>query len=238
MKKCYHIIAVGFAAFSVLIGLCFDLDPTYLMGGRQKLLVYATPIIVLYIDMIYQMRHAGNDKEKRDIQHRAHRNMFIVYLIAAATLLFLGSSFRRAFSDRNIWAAEPFSAEHFRMYCNLKPFKTIRMYLRAYERHSMSMRLISANILGNLAAFMPCAIFMPVIFPKMRKFRYFLPAITGIVVMVEMIQFLTMVGQADIDDVLLNVAGASLLYIIRPLIRRIEGKYADYYLTEQPAEKI
>ena len=108
------------------------------------------------------------------------------------------------------------------------------MYVEAYRRHSMSIRVISINILGNLAAFMPCAIFMPVIFKKMRKFRYFLLAVTGIVILAETIQFLTMVGQADIDDVILNVTGASILYALRPLIRYIEGKYADYYLTEQP----
>ena len=81
---------------------------------------------------------------------------------------------------------------------NLKPFKSIRMYVEAYRRHSMSIRVISINILGNLAAFMPCAIFMPVIFKKMRKFRYFLLAVTGIVILAETIQFLTMVGQAII----------------------------------------
>lgn len=222
---------------SVLVGLGFDLDPTYLMGGRQKILVYATPVLVLFIEMIYQMRHAPDIQKKQEIQHAAHRNMFIVYLIAAMTLLFLGNSFRRNFADRNIWEAQMFSAEHFKMYCNLRPFKTIRMYLRAYKRHSMSVRLISANILGNLAAFMPCAIFMPVIFPKMRKFRFFLAAVTGMVVLVETIQFLTMVGQADIDDVLLNVSGACILYAMRPVIRRLEGKYADYYLTQQETPK-
>lgn len=234
MKKCYHVIAVTFAVLSVFIGLCMDFDPAYVMGGRQKLLIYATPILVLFIEMVYQMNHTDRMEDKRLIQRRAYIDMFVIYLIAAATLLFLGSSFRRAFSERNIWEAEAFTKEHFELYCNLKPFKSIRMYMEAYRRHSMSIRVISVNILGNLAAFMPCAIFMPVIFKKMRKFRYFLLVVTGIVILAETIQFLTMVGQADVDDVILNVTGASILYALRPLIRYVEGKYADYYLTEQP----
>ncbi len=212
-----------------------DLDQSYVMGGRQKILIYATPILVLFVEMVYQMRLVQNNEEKRQIQRRAHIYMFLIYVIAAATLLFLGNSFRRAFSERNIWEAEAFTGEHVRLYCNLKPFKSIRMYAEAYRQHSMPMRLIMANIFGNLVAFMPCAVFMPVIWKRLRKFLWFFIAITGLVVLVEAVQFITMVGQADIDDVILNVTGASVFYLCRPFIRRIEGRYADYYITEQPS---
>lgn len=235
MKKSYHYIAVIFALLCVCLGLCMDFDQSYVMGGWQKIFVYATPILVLFIEMIYQMRRVQSVEEKRQIQRRAHIYMLIIYLIAAATLLFLGNSFRRAFAERNIWEAEAFTREHFELYCNLKPFKSIRMYTEAYRQHSMPMRLIVANILGNLVAFMPCAVFMPVIFRRLRRFVWFFITVTVVVVLVETIQFLTMVGQADIDDVILNVTGASLLYLCRPLIRRVEGRYADYYITEQPS---
>lgn len=235
MKKCYHYIAVVFAVLMVAIGLAMDLDQTYYMGGRQKILIYATPIVVLFIEMVYQMKRTDRQDEKIRIQKKAYIYMFTIYLIAAATLLFLGSSFRRAFNERNIWQAEPFTKEHFELYCNLRPFKSIEMYIHAYERQSMPSRLIAVNIFGNLAAFMPCAIFMPVIWNrKMIKLRFFLPALIGIVVLVEAIQFVTMVGQADIDDVILNTAGAVLLFVCRPFIRYLEGKTGDYYLTEQP----
>ncbi len=233
MKKGYHDIAVVFAILCVGLGLCRDFDPSYVMGGQQKILIYATPIAVLFVEMVYRMHRADYAEEKQRIQRQVHICMFVIYLIAAATILFLGNSFRRAFPERNIWEAEAFTREHFELYCNLKPFKSIRMYTEAYRHHSMPMRLIIANIFGNFAVFMPCAIFMPVIFRKMRKFFWFVLTVTGIVVLAETIQFLTMVGQADIDDVILNVTGASLLYLCRPLIRYIEGRYADYYLTEQ-----
>ena len=39
------------------------------------------------------------------------------------------------------------------------------------------------------------------------------------VITIEAVQFLTMVGQADIDDVILNVAGACLIFAYRPLLK-------------------
>lgn len=221
MKKWYHNAAAAFAFAVVAIGLYMDLNPSYTMGGRQKLLMYATPIFVLFLDMAYQMRHTEDAAEKAALRRRAYVRMFIIYVIAAATLLFLKSSFRRAFVDRNIWQAEPFTKEHFEMYCNLKPFRSISMYMRAYRNHNISVRLIVANLLGNLVAGMPCALFLPVIWPhRQTKWRYFLPTMILSVAVVEGIQFLTMVGQADVDDVILNVAGACLIFAFRPLFRR------------------
>ncbi len=238
MKKCYHYTALIFAVLMAAIGLAMDLDQTYYMGGMQKILIYVTPILVLFIEMVYQMRRTDDAEQKRKIQRRSYIYMFVIYLIAAATLLFLGSSFRRAFGDRNIWEAEPFTREHYELYCNLKPFKSIEMYVHAYQKQSMPLRLIAVNIFGNLAAFMPCALFMPVIWSRrMTKYRYFLPAVIVMVVLAELIQFVTMVGQADIDDVILNTAGASIAFAFRPLIRYLEGKFGDFYLTQQPGRR-
>lgn len=220
MKKWYHTAAVVFAFVSVTAGLYIDLNPSYTMGGRQKIFMYATPIFVLFLDMAYRMRHAIDPAERSAIRYRAFVQMFIIYLIAAATLLFLKSSFRRAFTDRNIWQTEPFTREHFEMYCNLKPFRSITMYLRASQSHIISIRPILANLLGNLIAGMPCALFLPVIFPKKQtKWRYFFPTMLLSVITIEAVQFLTMVGQADIDDVILNVAGACLIFAYRPLLK-------------------
>lgn len=221
MKKWYHTAASAFAFLSVAAGLYLDLNPSFTMGGRQKLLMYATPIFVLFLDMAYRMRRTEDPAARNEIRYRAFVRMFLIYLIAAATLLFLKSSFRRAFTERNIWQTEPFTREHFEMYCNLKPFQSIKMYLRASLSHNISFRLICANLLGNLVAGMPCALFLPVLFPnKQTKWRYFFPTMLLSVVVVEAIQFLTMVGQADIDDVILNVAGACLIFAYRPLLRR------------------
>ncbi|MCM1538720.1 MAG: VanZ family protein [bacterium] len=223
-------MAVTFAFMIVAIGLYIDLNPSYTMGGRQKLLMYATPIFVLFLDMTYRMRHTADPSEKSRIRRQAYIRMFLIYVIAAATLLFLKSSFRRAFVDRNIWEAEPFTREHFELYCNLKPFRSISMYMRAYRNQNMSVRLIVANLLGNLVAAMPCAIFLPVIWPRRQtKWRYFLPTMILSVTVMEGIQFLTMVGQADIDDVILNVAGACLIFAYRPLLTH-SGQLREWFL--------
>lgn len=221
MKEWYHYAAVAFAAAVVTMGLCMDFDQSYIMGGRQKVLIYATPIFVLFVDMIYQMEMAEDDGLRKNVKRCSYFFMFMIYMFAAATLLFFGSSFRRGFERRNIWKAEPFTKEHFKMYCNLKPLRTISMYIRACRSHVISVRLIVANLLGNLVVFMPCALFFPVLWEKrQKKWRFFLPTMLMMVTAVECIQFLTMVGQADIDDVILNVSGACIAFALRPLLLR------------------
>ena len=61
---------------------------------------------------------------------------------------------------------------------------------------------------------MPYGIFLPLIFKKMKKYYKFLITMIFIVVVIELLQFITMSGACDIDDLILNVLGASIIYFI------------------------
>ena len=110
---------------------------------------------------------------------------------------------------------------------NIVPFATIKLFINGYSSGLVSFKSYFMNIFGNLCAFMPYAIFLPLMFKKMNKYKNFLITMIFIVCVIEILQFLTMSGSCDIDDLILNVLGASLVYLIykikfvNKLVRRI-----------------
>ena len=114
---------------------------------------------------------------------------------------------------------------------NMVPFKTIRLFIEGYIRGIVSFKNFSVNIFGNLCAFMPYAIFLPLMFKKMNKFIHFLVSMVLIVLIIELLQFVTMSGSCDIDDLILNVFGAILIYLIAK-IRPVNNFIRKMFLFE------
>ena len=97
---------------------------------------------------------------------------------------------------------------------NLKPFKTILLFTKGYMNGIVSLKNFSVNVIGNLTAFMPYGLFLPLIFKNMRKYYKFIITMIIIIVIIELLQFITMSGSCDIDDLILNVFGASVVYFV------------------------
>jgi len=97
---------------------------------------------------------------------------------------------------------------------NIIPFDTIKLFTKGYLNGFVSFKNFSVNIIGNLIAFIPYGIFLPLIFKKINKYYKFLIVMIIIVVIIELLQFITMSGSCDIDDLILNVFGASIIYFI------------------------
>ena len=100
--------------------------------------------------------------------------------------------------------------EYFKNRCNFIPFKTIK----AFFRHGVSFRSVMVNIVGNILALAPLGILFPALFSKARKALPFLLMTTLVVVFIESVQFLFGVGACDIDDLILNVAGAFVIFLL------------------------
>jgi glycopeptide antibiotics resistance protein len=81
-------------------------------------------------------------------------------------------------------------------------------------------------LVGNLIGFAPLGYFLPVLFTKQRKFTAFIITIVLALICLEFAQLMTMRGSFDIDDIILNTAGACFgLWILR--------KVADVLPNEQ-----
>ena len=96
---------------------------------------------------------------------------------------------------------------------NLKPFHTIASYLKAFENGNVSMAVVRNNLLGNFLLFMPYPLFISALSKCKNTFGIMFVTILT-VVSVEMIQIITGLGSLDVDDMILNVSGALIAYII------------------------
>ncbi len=107
---------------------------------------------------------------------------------------------------------------------NLKPFAEIKRYILRADTIGMPMVLL--NLVGNIAAFVPFGFLLPSMWPKGEKHH---PFAVGIVTMtfsivVEVLQFLTKSGSADVDDVILNTIGGLLGYVFYLIVEAHQKK--------------
>ena len=96
---------------------------------------------------------------------------------------------------------------------NLEPFHTIKLFLNVLDSRVYSTTAI-INLGGNVIMFVPLGFFLPRVFPALNKFHRTLLATVLIISAVELTQLFTLLGSCDIDDLILNVMGAAIGYII------------------------
>ncbi|WWR16548.1 VanZ family protein [Lachnospiraceae bacterium JLR.KK008] len=100
---------------------------------------------------------------------------------------------------------------------NFTLFKTIRMYIRYYDRLNSF-----ENLFGNILIFVPYGALYPLAFPKKRDFLLFLPAVFLFVTGIELFQLLSAFGAFDVDDILLNCLGAVIGFIFMIAVQKIK----------------
>jgi glycopeptide antibiotics resistance protein len=115
-----------------------------------------------------------------------------------------------------------FSKEHLDM-VNLLPFGTLKEFMQRLEAETINRNIVIRNILINLWMFAPMGAMLPLLFAK--RFDRFWKTIlfVGILVLIiEILQFCTFCGSADIDDLLFNTFGAAVGYLIYYIILKIK----------------
>lgn len=98
---------------------------------------------------------------------------------------------------------------------NLVPFQSIQSYINVDD--GVHYRLLDVNIWGNILLFVPMGIYVPLI-KKSFSFLKTLLSLVLISLLIEGIQYLFILGSADIDDVLLNVMGGLLGWVFYRLL--------------------
>ena len=155
---------------------------------------------------------------------------FTLYIILLVTLTLFDSMWGRNGLSFINWFSDEF-VYFLKHSINLIPFKTIIEFVK--EFNSMySSRTILLNLFGNFIALMPMAFFLPLLFKKQNKFKNFLITNILIVFGIEIIQLLTASGRFDIDDIILNVSGATLMYFILK-IKDVNKLIKNIFLLEK-----
>ena len=212
-NKFYKTIVIIFyllSLFILLFCLKIRLTPNTYIETSARIILLLIVCLLIYINGFILVKKLNYDKRILKI------NLIIYFLIYTATIFTL-TLFDEIFGRQGLvvikWDNE--MVQNYMKYSfNIIPFKTIKLYINGYIRGIVSFRNFSVNIIGNLCAFMPYGIFLPLMFKSMNKFLKFLITMIFIVIIIELLQFKTMSGSCDIDDLILNVFGASVIYLI------------------------
>ncbi len=155
----------------------------------------------------------------------ALRSAAILYAAVVVALTVLPVTFARPeFS----MASDP----NWRNSVNVVPLKTIALYTRtllayASDPTSQLAAIARRNLLGNLALLLPVGVIAPLVWRRLDGWAQVLLAGAGVSLLIEGLQFgrtyvFGMPGRSvDIDDVILNTAGALLGYAIYRIVRSI-----------------
>lgn len=105
---------------------------------------------------------------------------------------------------------------------NPMPFDTISRFLRVLAgNYSWSMKWHAiVNLVGNVIMFVPLGYFTARLWRIFRPLWRCVLLGAGIIVLVELAQYLNRVGSCDFDDLLLNVGGICIGYGLMRLCRR------------------
>lgn len=138
---------------------------------------------------------------------------FCLYIVFLLSLTLFDTYFNR--NGINIFSLDKSMVkEYMSSSFNIIPFKTIKLYFNSYNGGYLSKSLFMYNIIGNLCALMPFSFFLPLLFKKQNNIIIFILTIILVVIGIESMQFLTLSGSCDIDDLILNLSGSLVLYLI------------------------
>lgn len=179
----------------LLLNVWVELRPGATVGVAAKL-AFAGGFILLWSAVYYARPRGGGPVRRRGYLFA----LFGYYIWMLLNLLFFDAAFGRGGRSGGG--------------LNTTPFLTIHNYLRAYELGNISLKWVLVNLVGNLAAFAPMGFFLPALYPKQRNLLVFVPSIACMVASVEVLQYLTRTGSCDVDDLILNFAGALAVWLV------------------------
>lgn len=99
---------------------------------------------------------------------------------------------------------------------NLVPFHTVREFVNILHTSSSAylIRHSIINLAGNVVMFIPYGFFLPWIFERCKKYNRTVIYSGITIVLIEIIQLFTLRGSFDVDDLILNMVGVSLGYVL------------------------
>lgn len=98
---------------------------------------------------------------------------------------------------------------------NLIPFATLGRYWQLLQGGDGGLvRHAFINLAGNVVMFIPLGALLPAVYSRLRGFFQTFFFSVMLIATVEALQYATLLGTCDIDDLILNLAGVILGYIL------------------------
>lgn len=133
--------------------------------------------------------------------------IFVIYMCLLIYVVFFAESMGRTSQTRHIY--------------NLEPFKEIKRFWKYILDNDSLGRIARLNIIGNVVAFIPFGIFLPVLSHRRIKLIATTLYSFSLSLAIELTQLITMVGSCDVDDLILNCLGGLTGYIIYAFLYKI-----------------
>lgn len=225
--------------FYILAALCAatylfaELHPGLLLKPGARILLLGICCICVYIGSYILCKAPAVNRRK--VMKRTFLLFFAAYLLLILTFTLFDPAFGRDRQVRFVFSDKALLKHSLENAFNVIPFRTISMYLSALFTRRFSFLTIVINLLGNFVAFMPLGLFLPMFLRKCERFVYFLLTASLIVLCVEALQFLFVVGFCDIDDLILNVFGACMAFLVLR-IEPVKRMMHKFYLQERDVQ--
>ena len=191
-----------------------------------RLFLLCGSCLFLYFGALIKSKNENNNKAMKI-------NLWIFFILYL--LLFITLTLFDQFWGRNGFTIVNWNKELFNNYIsnslNIIPFKTIIEYIKAFDS-LLDTRAVMTNLLGNIIACMPFAFFLPLLFKKQNNIKRFTITMIVIVLLIELLQFVTLSGSCDIDDIILNVSGALIMYAVLK-IKSVNNLIKNIFLLEK-----
>lgn len=190
------------------------------MTEVSRLVLLGVSSLFLYIGGFLLSKYLDNNKPMKI-------NLYIffgLYLILLITLTLFDS----------LWLRNGFNFSGFdniQDRINLVPFKTIMTFAKEFDS-MYSTSQIMLNLFGNVCAFMPMALFLPLLFKRQNKVFQFVITLILMILGIEFLQLITGSGRFDIDDLILNLFGAVLVYLLFK-IKSVKALIHNIFLLEK-----
>jgi glycopeptide antibiotics resistance protein len=220
LKRCMATLFYVATAVFGFISIYLDLDSRYQVSVRGMLVQSAIVIFLLSIATFFMVISYAEQKKRTIVVKCSVFILFFYYLFILIYMLFLDKYFGR---DDKLSTYLNFDL-YFKNNTNFIPFATILFYLNGWRHHLINTSIVLTNLIGNMAAFMPMGIFLPILFKPMKKTWIFIITVGIFIVFVEIIQLITFTGSCDIDDFILNITGAIIIFVF------IKSKYIQKLL--------
>lgn len=167
-----------------------------------QLPVFAAVALALY-GIVYAARRARIGK--RPLARHFVLWVFLTYCLSLVYLTLLW-----------YWPDITFRPEWY--FLNLRPFVWIE------ETYDMGVARMLEQLVLNIGMFMPLGILLPMVFPKLRAFWKTALIALGCTLAIETLQYF-MGRSADVDDVIMNLAGGMFGYLVYRLAARLFGRF-------------
>ena len=212
-NKIYKLLIFVFYSLSLfLLIFCLKVRVTsgMFLYTKVRLLLLFIACLFIYISGYILVKKLNYTKKILKVNLIIY---FIIYTVIIITLTLYDEIFGRnglVIADWNRNLLKTYINTSF----NIIPFKTINLFINGYMNGLVTFRDFSINIFGNICVLMPYGILIPLIFKRVDKYYEFLVLMVFFVILIEVFQFITLSGSFDIDDLILNVLGASIIYFV------------------------